>query len=75
MVADVGKNLQDKYRHILCQEVQFHHWGKAYRFTNPQALRECQEATGLLECREVTGDLARWAVEKILEFNPQFSKR
>nr|MDO8076383.1 C-GCAxxG-C-C family (seleno)protein [Candidatus Freyarchaeota archaeon] len=78
-VADVGKKMQEKYGHIVCQEVQFHHWGKAYRFTNPNALMEFASMSGenssLPECQDVTGSLTRWAVEKILEINPQFSKR
>ena len=32
-VAEVGKKMQEKYDHIQCQEVQFHNWGKSYRFT------------------------------------------
>ena len=77
VVAEVGKKMQEKYGHIQCQEVQFYHWGKSYRFTHPEAM---QEFMGLLDkvrgdYQEVTGDLARWTVEKILEHNPHFSKR
>ena len=79
VVAEVGKKMQEKYGHIQCQEVQFHHWGKSYRFTNPEAMLEFARLSGKKkatpECQEVTGDLARWAVEKILEYNPHFSKR
>ncbi|WXG42102.1 MAG: C-GCAxxG-C-C family (seleno)protein [Candidatus Freyarchaeum deiterrae] len=78
VVAEVGKKMQEKYSHITCQEVQFHHWGKSYRFTNPKAgmeyMKMWQEKKENFECHNVTGDLARWAVEKILEYNPQFSK-
>ncbi|MEM2959675.1 MAG: C-GCAxxG-C-C family (seleno)protein [Candidatus Freyarchaeota archaeon] len=78
-VAEVGKKMQEKYGHIVCQEVQFHHWGKAYRFTHPEAALEFikmwQETKGNFKCQEVTADLAKWATEKILEYNPQFSKR
>jgi hypothetical protein len=78
-VAEVGKKMQEKYGHIVCQEVQFHHWGKAYRFTNMKAgmefMKMWQDNKEKFECREVTGDLARWAVEKILEYNPRFSRR
>lgn len=79
VVAEVGEKMREKYGHIQCQEVQFHHWGKAYRFTNPKAALEFtkmwQEKREEFECQKVTGDLARWAVEKILEINPQFCKR
>ena len=76
VVAEVGKKMQEKYGHIQCQEVQFHNWGKSYRFTNPEVMQEFVNLS--LEspaCQEVTGDLARWTVEKILEHNPHFSKR
>ena len=74
VVAEVGNKMKEKYGHIQCQEVQFHHWGKSYRFTNPEVLLEFASLS-LPACQEVTGDLARWAVEKILEHNPHFSKR
>jgi C_GCAxxG_C_C family probable redox protein len=76
MVAEVGKKMQEKYGHIQCQEVQFHHRGKSYRFTNSKAMQEFASAHALwTACQEVTGDLARWAVKKFLEHNPFFSKR
>jgi hypothetical protein len=76
VVAEVGKKMQEKYGHIQCQEVQFHNWGKSYRFSNPQAMKDFASARKLwTACQEVTGDLARWTVEKILEHNPHFSKR
>lgn len=76
VVAEVGKKMQEKYGHIQCQEVQFHHWGKSYRMTNPEAMQEFMSARELwTACQEVTGDLARWTVKKILEHNPHFSKR
>ncbi len=75
-VAEVGKKMQEKYGHIQCQEVQFHHWGKSYRFTNPEVMQEFARARELwTACQEVTGHLARWTVKKILEHNPHFSKR
>ena len=78
VVGEVGKKMQKKYGHIQCQEIQFHHWGKSYRFTNPKALQEFRslatDKKRVSKCREVTGDLARWAVEKILQHNPRFSK-
>jgi hypothetical protein len=74
VVAEIGKMMQDKYSHILCQEVQFHLWGKAYRFTNPKAMKD-YASSAPTECQEVAGDLAKWTVEKILEYNPQFCKR
>ncbi len=78
-VAEVGKKMQEKYSHIQCQEVQFHHWGKSYRTTNPKAMKEFMSLFSNPEikaaCQEVTGDLARWTVKKILEQNPRFSRR
>jgi len=79
VVAEVGKKMQEKYSHIQCQEVQFHHWGKSYRTTNPEAMKEFMSLFSNPEiraaCQEVTGDLARWTVKKILEHNPHFPKR
>lgn len=76
VVAEVGKKMQEKYGHIQCQEVQFHLLGKSYRFTNPKAMEEFMKLSlSSPACREMNGDLAKWTVEKILEHNPQFSKR
>jgi hypothetical protein len=76
VVAEVGKEMQKKYGHIQCQEVQFHHWGKSYRFARAEVMHEFARARELwTACQEVTGDLARWTVKKILEHNPHFSKR
>ena len=80
VVAEVGKKMQEKYGHIQCQEVQFHHWGKSYRMTNPKAMQEFMSLFStnpeiMAACQEVTGDVARWTVKKILEHNPHFSKR
>jgi len=76
VVAEVGKKMQEKYGHIQCQEVQFHNWGKSHRFTNPEAMQEFISLSHAHPaCQEVTGDLARWTVKKILEHNPHFSKR
>jgi hypothetical protein len=78
-VAEVGKRMQEKYGHIQCQEVQFHHWGKSYRTSNPKAMQEfmslSEHESFRAACQEVTGDRARWTVEKILEQNPHFAKR
>ena len=75
-VAEVGKKMQEKYGHIQCQEVQFHLWGKSYRFTNPNGMKGFMDLSSAdPRCKEVNGDIARWTVEKILEHNPQFSKR
>jgi len=76
VVAEVGKKMQEKYGHIQCQEVQFDLWGKSYRFTNPEAMQDFMNLSqSSPKCKEVNGDLVRWTVEKILEHNPQFSKR
>ena len=75
-VAEVGKKMQEKYGHIQCEQVQFHNWGKSFRFTNPKVQQEFMNAPELwTACKEVTGDLARWTVKAILEHNPHFSKR
>jgi len=78
-VAEVGKKMQEKYGHIQCQEVQFQLWGKSYRFTSPEAVQEFMSLSAnesfRRACKEVTGDLARWTVKKILKHNPHFSKR
>jgi len=47
VVAEVGKKMQEKYGHIQCQEVQFHHWGKSYRMTNPEAMQEFMSLSAL----------------------------
>ena len=76
VIAEVGKKMQEKYGHIQCQEVQFHLWGKSYRFTNPEGMKAFMELSKAEpRCQEVNGDIAKWTVEKILEYNPQFSKR
>ena len=38
-------------------------------------MKKWENAIKDFECYNVTGDLARWTVEKILEHNPQFSKQ
>ncbi|KAF5424875.1 MAG: hypothetical protein C5S46_07165 [Candidatus Methanomarinus sp.] len=59
VVAEVGKKMQEKYGHIQCQEVQFHNWGKSYRFTNPEVMEEfISLSRAHPACQEVTGDLA-----------------
>ena len=78
-VFDVVKKVRDKYGSIQCQEIQFNHWGKAYRLSDPGALMEfakfaSSEKAGN-KCGELAGDAARWAVDKILEVNPGFLKR
>ncbi len=75
-VAEMGKQVKAAFGHIVCQEIQFYKWGKAYHFSNPGVLREFSEMamnkSDIPGCQEVTGTLARLAVEKILEYNPQF---
>ena len=75
-VAEMGKQVKTLFGYIVCQEIQFHNWGKAYHFSNPGVLREFSEMamnrSGMAGCQEVTGTLARLAVEKILEYNPRF---
>lgn len=77
-VAEVGQEMKKLYGHIVCQEVQFHIWGKAYHFNDADALREFSKmavnSSGKVRCQEVTGTLTRLAVEKILEYNPEFVK-
>jgi len=75
-VAEMGKQVKTLFGHIVCQEIQFNNRGKAYHFSNPGVLREFSEMamnrSGMAGCQEVTGTLARLAVEKILEYNPRF---
>jgi C_GCAxxG_C_C family probable redox protein len=78
-VAELGKRVQETYGHIQCQEIQFSHWGKSFRFTNPNALAEFQsfsldERSGF-KCQKLTGAVSGWAVECILSHNPGFSRR
>jgi hypothetical protein len=78
VVAEVGNQLLEKYGHTTCQEIQFHHWGKSFRFTNPEAMMEFARLSGnqkaTPECQAVTGDVSKWAVEKILHYNRHFLK-
>jgi hypothetical protein len=77
-VAEVGKQMVKLFGHTVCQEVQLRNWGKAYHFSNPDVLGEfskmAMNTTGRMRCSDVTGTLTRLAVEKILEYNPQFVK-
>jgi hypothetical protein len=77
-VAEVGEKMQARYGGVTCQEVQFKNWGKSFRLTDPRALKEFAKMTGgddaRTECREVTGTLARWTVEVIIKYNPDFIK-
>jgi len=77
-VAEVGASMKSLYGHIVCQEVQFHNWGRAYHFNDPSAVREFRKMAsnteGKMRCQELTGTIARLAVEKILEYNPEFVK-
>jgi hypothetical protein len=78
-VAEAGARMKEKYGHITCQEVQFYHWGKSFRFTNPKAMMEFASLSSgkpaTPECQQVTGDLTRWAVETIMKYNPGFSRK
>ena len=78
-VTELGKRVQEAYGHIQCQEIQFSHWGKSYRFTNPDAFAEFRafeidERSGF-KCRKLTGEVSGWAVESILKHNPGFRRR
>ncbi len=78
-VTELGKRVQETYGHIQCQEIQFSHWGKSFRFTNPEAFAEFREfevdERSGFKCRTLTGKLSEWAVESILKHNPGFSLR
>jgi hypothetical protein len=78
-VAEIGERMKLHFGHIVCQEVQFHIWGKAYRFDHPEVLGEfrnmARNTSGKPKCQDVVGTLACLAVEKILEYSPQFVKR
>jgi len=78
-VAELGKRVQERHGHIQCQEIQFAHWGKAFRFTNPDALAEFRalslhEGSGF-KCQKLTGTVSSWAVECILRHNPGFFRK
>ncbi len=79
LVAEVGEKMRDKYGGIRCIDVQFHNWGKAYILSHPRALTEflsmSKDGKAMPECQRVTGDLARWATEKIVQHNPNFVRR
>jgi hypothetical protein len=77
--AEIGKRVQESYGSILCQEIQFHHWGKSFRFTHPKALMEfaafsADEKSGF-KCRKLAAAVSRWTVEYILTHHPRFSRR
>ncbi len=78
-VAEVGEKMREKYGGIRCVDVQFHNWGKAYILSSPKALAEflamSRDGKAMPECQRVTGDLTRWAVEKIIKCSPKFVKR
>lgn len=78
-VAEVGERMREKYGGIRCVDVQFHNWGKAYILSNPKALAEflamSKDGKAMPECQRVTGDLTRWAVEKIIQYNSKFIRR
>ncbi|MEM1659500.1 MAG: C-GCAxxG-C-C family (seleno)protein [Candidatus Jordarchaeales archaeon] len=78
-VAEVGEKMREKYGGIRCVDVQFHNWGKAYILSNPKSLAEfltlAKNGKAIPECQNVTGDLARWAVESVAKFNPKFVRR
>ena len=77
-VAEIGGKMKSRYGDITCQEVQFKNWGKSFRLADSRGLKEFAAFTGgddpKTECREVTGTLARWAVEVIITYNPDFIK-
>jgi hypothetical protein len=78
-VAKIGRKVEEAYGHITCQEIQFRHWGKSFRFTHPEAFMEfasfsAKEKSGF-KCRELVGEVSRWTVEHILRENPAFCKR
>jgi len=77
-VAEIGKRVEREYGSILCQEIQFNHWGKSFRFTNHEALAEfaafsSDEKSGF-KCRGLVAAVSRWTVEHILEKHPGFFK-
>ena len=78
-VAQLGKRVVERYGHIQCQEIQFSHWGKSFRFTHPEAFAEflafCVDERSGLKCQTLTGVVSGWAVECILEHNPAFCRR
>jgi Putative redox-active protein (C_GCAxxG_C_C) len=78
-VAELDERVLERYGHIQCQEIQFAHWGKSFRFSHPEALAEFQafsadERRSGFKCRKLTGAVSGWAVECILKHNPGFAR-
>jgi hypothetical protein len=78
-VAELDERVQERYGHIQCQEIQFAHWGKSFRFNHPEAVAEFQafsadEGRSGFKCRKLTGAVSGWAVECILKHNPGFTR-
>ncbi|HTP65938.1 MAG TPA: C-GCAxxG-C-C family protein [Geobacteraceae bacterium] len=78
-VAELCRRVEDSYGHIQCQEIQFSHWGKSFRFSNPDTLGEFvafldDERSGF-KCNKLSGAVSGWAVECIMKHNPGFSQR
>lgn len=78
-VAHIGQQVKEVFGGIRCEEIQFNNWGKAFEFSNREALGEFMDMAsnerGKPRCQDVTAAIARMAVEKIMELNPQFIKR
>ena len=78
-VAELCRRVEESYGHIQCQEIQFFHWGKSFRFSNPDTLAEFvafldDEKSGS-KCNILSGAVSGWAVECIMKHNPGFSRR
>ena len=75
-VANIGQKVKEVFGGIRCEEIQFYNWGKAFEFTNREALAEFMDMAsnekGKPRCQDVTAAIARMAVEKIMDLNPQF---
>ncbi len=78
-VAELCRRVQECYGHIQCQEIQFSHWGKSFRFSNSDTLAEFvafldDEKSGS-KCNKLSGTVSGWAVECIMKHNPGFMRR
>lgn len=78
-VAELCRAVEESYGHIQCQEIQFSHWGKSFRFSNPETLTEFvafldDEKSGS-KCNKLSGAISGWAVECIIKHNPGFYRR
>ena len=78
-VAELCRRVEESYGHIQCQEIQFSHWGKSFRFSNPDTLAEfvafLEDEKSGSKCNKLSGVVSGWGVECIMKHNPGFRRR